>query len=607
VAKLPKKRGELGKEVGARQLFTLSFGTIIGVGWVIYLGYWLGPSGPIGAALGFLAATALIAIIGLCYAEMASMFPVSGGEIAYTYAAYGTILAFLTGWLLAIVYTAVTTWEAISIGLLAQNLVPGIQGPALYSVGGETVHLGNLLLGLVFMAFFTALNYRGVKWAATVQEYLMYTFFTVCIIFIGAGLLFGDIANLEPAFRRSAGGSIWPAVFATFATAPFFLAGFDTIPQIMEEKAPHTPVRLAALMIVFGVLAAGIFYALVIVSASMVVPWQNLLEMGDLPAASAFEEAFGSTAFSKLIILAALIGILTTWNAIFIAASRVIFALSRAWMIPPVFSSVHPKFGSPTSAILLVGAFGGLGVFLGRGGIAPITNMSATSFAIVFTLVCVGVLRLRRSRPADPRPYRVPGGITVIGVACLGALTFLFLASRSDCCSGQWAPGPERRFLNPSAEGSSSAQSRIRSYEDTHVTHNTIDTVAVVGTGVIGRSWAQLFARAQCNVRLYDRDAAQVSKALTWIEQDLENELQSGRITADELHARRGRIVQHGSLASALDGVCHRSARHNSRKQYFRIEHDEHRRGTSRSWAMHRRPPGQSTAHDPGSGDPRGQ
>ena len=431
MVRLPTKRGELGKTVGARQFFTLAFGTIIGVGWVIYLGLWLDASGPLGAIIGFAAGTLLIALIGLCYAEMAALFPVSGGEVAYTYANYGLFVSFLTGWLLALIYTSVTSWEAISLGLIAENLIPGIQGRALYQFAGETVYLGGLLLGLLVMAAFVVLNYRGVKWAAMVQEYMMYAFFVICIVFIGAAIILGDVANLQPAFRRSETGSIWPAILATFITAPYFLAGFDTIPQVMEERSPNTPVKLAALMIVISVVAAGVFYCVVILASSMIMPWEQLLEMGELPAAAAFEAALGSRFLAKLIVLAALIGILTTWNAILIAASRVIFALSRAWMIPHLFSTVHPKFGSPTSAVLLVGLVGGLGAFLGPGGIGPIVNMATMGFAFEFSLVCIGTIRLRVTRRDANRPYRVPGGMTVIGLATLGALAFLFLTIRN--------------------------------------------------------------------------------------------------------------------------------------------------------------------------------
>ncbi len=423
-------RAELAKAVDARQFFALAFGTIVGVGWVVYLGYWLELAGPLGAIVGFAAGTAIIVIIGMCYAEMAGMFPVSGGEVAYTYETYGARTAFVSGWLLALVYTAVTTWEAISISLLAENLIPGIRGPELYTVAGEPVYLGTILVGLSGMVFFTYLNYRGVKGAARVQELLTAVFLILCSVFIIAGLGWGETENLRPFFQRSATGSILPGVFAALITAPFFLAGFDTVPQVMEEKADGTALKTAVTMIVLAIGAAGIFYCLIILSSSMVVPWQDLLDVEQLPAVVAFERAFGSPILAKTIVIAAMLGLITTWNAVFIAASRVVFSLSRGHMIPPVFSSVHSGFGSPTVAVLLVGMLGSVGVFLGRGAIGPIVNMSVICFSIVYLLVCLAVILLRRRRPNHVRPYLVPGGNLTAALGVVGSLFVLVLTLR---------------------------------------------------------------------------------------------------------------------------------------------------------------------------------
>lgn len=422
-------RAVLGQSVGASQFFTIAFGTIIGVGWVIYLGLWLQPAGPLGAVIGFAAGTALVALIGLCYAEMAAMFPVSGGEVAYAYEAFGTRTSFITGWMLAFVYTAITSWEGIAIGVLAEDLFPALAGPALYRAFGEPVNAGPLLLGLAFMIFFTSLNYRGVRGATRLQDVLTYAFLAACVLFIGAGFLLGDVANLAPGFVRSESGSILPGIIAVFITAPFFLAGFDVIPQLMEEKAPGTDARSAARMIVVALLAAGVFYALVILSASMIVPWHQLLEYDQLPAAAAFGEAFDSQVFAQAILVAAFIGILTTFNAVFIGASRVIFAMGRAHLIPPVLARVHPRFGSPTASILLVGGLGAIGVVLGRGAIAPLVNVATICFGIAFGLVSMSVIRLRLTRPDAERPYRVPGGIVTACCAVLASGAFVYLAA----------------------------------------------------------------------------------------------------------------------------------------------------------------------------------
>ena len=421
-------RPTLRRSVRGFQFFTLAFGTIIGVGWVVYLGYWLEPAGPVGAAIGFGAGTLLIALIGLCYAEMASMFPVSGGELAYAYESFGTGAGFITAWTLAFIYTAVAGWEGIAIGVLAESMFPGFGGPAWYTLFEVPVRPGKLALGLGFMVFIVWMNVRGVSKAARFQDVLTYGFLAICACFVGAAFLLGDAANLQPIMVRAETGSVVPGIIAAFVTAPFFLAGFDVVPQLMEERAPGTAGRAAALMLVLAVLGAGVFYILIILSGSMIVPWQRLLDFEQLPAAAAFQEAFASPALARAVLAAAFIGILTTWNAVVIAASRVFFAMSRARMLPAFLGRVHPRHGSPSGALIFVGALGGLGVVLGEGAIAPLVTAATICFGIVFAVVSVGVIRLRLGRPDQPRPYRVPGGIVTAVASAVAAVLFIVLA-----------------------------------------------------------------------------------------------------------------------------------------------------------------------------------
>ncbi len=87
------------------------------------------------------------------------------------------------------------------------------------------------------------------------------------------------------------------------------------------------------------------------------------------------------------------------------------------------------------------------------------------------------------------------------------------------------------------------------------MTESTVHTVAVVGTGVIGRSWAQLFARKGCETRLYDRDPGQVAKAVSWIDENLERLTTLGQLSRDDVPAIRSRISLHDSLDLALQGA----------------------------------------------------
>jgi amino acid transporter len=421
------KRPGLQKELKLRQLFTLSLGTIIGVGWITVLGSWLTEAGSLGAVIAFLAGGLLMALIGLCYAEVASMYPVSGGEVAYAYEIFGIKTSFAAGWFLALSYISTVGFEAVSMGWILSAIAPQLEGPVLYRVLGDGVHLGSLLLGLGGMAIITLVNYRGAKSTATFQDVMTYGLVAISLIFITAGIFGGDRANLEPLFVERSGGWAWTGILAVLATTPFWFSGFDVIPQAMGEKAEGTALSLMGRVVVIGLLAAAGFYILVILAASMSMPRADLLAL-ELPAAGAFEAAFDSPLFGKIVLFAGLLGIITTWNATFFAGTRVVFALGQGRIIPPAYGAVHPRHQSPARAVSFVGCAGSLMAFLGRNAIIPLVNASAACLAVVFFFICVGVIRLRRTHPRVPRPYRVPGGAAIPIMAVLASLAVAFLA-----------------------------------------------------------------------------------------------------------------------------------------------------------------------------------
>jgi amino acid transporter len=180
-------------------------------------------------------------------------------------------------------------------------------------------------------------------------------------------------------------------------------------------------------MVVLSILMATAFYVLVILAASMTMPWQRLLSL-ELPAAAAFEAAFDSSFLGDVVLTAAFLGLVTTWHPVFISASRVLFSLSRSRIIHPAFGRVHHRHGSPANAVVFIAMVGVVGVFLGRSAILPIVGISAACLAFAFFLTCVGVFRLRRTRPELVRPYRVPGGVPTALLATVVALFVLVLA-----------------------------------------------------------------------------------------------------------------------------------------------------------------------------------
>jgi len=415
-------RETLRREIRLRSLFSLAFGTIIGVGWITVLGSWLSGAGSLGAIIAFAGGGVVMLIIGLCYAEMAGMYPVSGGEVAYVLEAWGTRVSFAAGWMLAFFYISLTSFEAVSVTWIASALLPSFGGPVVYRVLGSDVQLWGLLLGLAIMAAITAINYRGGGSSARFQDIMTTFLLLASAIFVTVGLAGGDFANLRPLVVGDTPRAALVGILGVMATTPFWFAGFDTIPQAMGELREGAQLRRLPAVIALAIGVALVFYVLVILTASLSMPRDRLLAF-DLPVAGALEAAFDSALLGKLVLFAGLCGLITTWNAIFFAATRLIFALGRGYMIPHAFARVHERFGSPVTAILFTGFAGAVGALFGRNALGVIVNSASATAALVFTLVVLGVARLRTTKRDHERPYRFPGGLPLIyfgGIAGFG-------------------------------------------------------------------------------------------------------------------------------------------------------------------------------------------
>jgi basic amino acid/polyamine antiporter, APA family len=411
----------LQRSIGTAQFFTLSFGCIIGVGWVVALPAWLAQAGPGGAALAFVAGGIAMMLVGVCYAELATAFPVTGGEVAYAYALYGAETSFVTGWFLALSSIATTAFEAISLGWIAGAIVPGLEGPALYTIGGEPVRAGGLAIGIAGTALLTWLNYRGAGAAARLQDILTWGLLATSAWFILAGITAGSTIHLQPLFPDSVDRPLWRGVLSVMATAPFWYAGFDVIPQMMGERAQSTSLRAAGAMILASIAMAAVFYVLVILASSMTMPWRELLTL-PMPTAEGFRRAFDSELLARVVLTAAVLGLVTTWNSVFMFASRVLFTLGRARLVSPSMGAAHPRHGSPANAVLFVGIASGAAVLLGRGALLPIVNVAGICLAGAALLICIGVIRFRRVAPDVPRPYQVPGGSVTAALAAIVCL-----------------------------------------------------------------------------------------------------------------------------------------------------------------------------------------
>lgn len=431
------ERETLKKVISFRSYIALGLGIVVGIGWVVYSGQWLADGGPLGAMIAFLVGGLLLIPVGKCYAELTSAIPVAGGEVAFSFKAFGPLVCFLTAWALAFSYVMVTPFETIAIGTLLESIMPAIATEPLYYVDGSKVSWSTIVPGVAIGVYLIWLNYKGVENSTRFQSYIISALITCTFIFTAVALVKGDVSNLTPLFAKE--GSFWavaPAsIISVLVVVPWFMSGFDAIPQASEEAGIKMDPKQLGTAIILTIIAGAIFYTLIILAVAMSMPWQISSKL-PLPTAEVFKVAFGYEWVAKLVLITALLGLVTTLNGMYIAASRLIFALGRGGLLPHWFAGVHPIHHTPRNAILFVGAVSLIGPFVGKAAMGPIVNSSSLGFTSALVITCFAAIRLRHTAPDLPRPYKVSKSYLYAGAVISSILVLLMILPQS---SGQLA------------------------------------------------------------------------------------------------------------------------------------------------------------------------
>jgi APA family basic amino acid/polyamine antiporter len=389
----------LARKLRAADYFTLGWGTMVGVGWLVVMDDWLLRGGSLGALLGFLIGGALLLPIGWVYGRLVIAMPDAAGEIAYTSAVFSRRISFATGWMMTLAYFIVCPWEAVAVGRIAAYIFPAVDSVELYRVGGRPVYLPHLIVGLGLTALLTILNYRGVRLSATFQNWTSFGTLALFLIFVALGVSHGSPANFPPLFTHTPLISI----LLVMQIVPYFMTGFESVGKAAEEASPdfraHGFFRAIWLAICIGVL----FYATIVAAVAFAAPWRYLTGEKFMTAV-AFQQAVGSRGFAareivNVILAAALLSLFKCFNGNFLAASRLFFALGRHGMIHSRVGTIHERFQTPSVAVLCVGLTTAACMLLGDAILVPITEVGSVACAIGWSAACASWLALARTRP----------------------------------------------------------------------------------------------------------------------------------------------------------------------------------------------------------------
>ena len=410
----------LARKLRSVDYFTLGWGSMVGVGWLVIMDDWLLRGGALGTALGFLVGCALLLPVGWVYGKLVVAMPDAAGEIAYTSAVFPRAVSFATGWMMTLAYFIVCPWEAVAVGRVAAYIFPSLDSMEIYRIGARPVYLPHLVVGLGLTALLTILNYRGVRLSATFQNWTSFGTLGLFVVFVVAGASRGSVSHFPPLFTHTPLVSI----LLVIQIVPYFMTGFESVGKAAEEAGAEFRARAFFRAIWMAILIGTLFYATIVAAVAFVAPWRQLTGEKFMTAV-AFERAVGSRWIVNIILAAALLSLFKCFNGNFVAASRLFFALGRRGMIATGAGTVHPRFQTPSAAVLSVGIATAGCMLLGDAILVPVTDVGSVASAIGWSAACASCLGLARCKPPVVALSAAEKAIAIFGLIVALALALM--------------------------------------------------------------------------------------------------------------------------------------------------------------------------------------
>jgi APA family basic amino acid/polyamine antiporter len=422
---------QLKRVLGPTHLTLLGIGCVIGAGIFVLTGqaaaHYAGPA----IALSFVFSGIACVFAGLCYAEFASMIPVAGSAYTYAYATLGEVFAWIIGWDLILEYlfgaSAVAVgWSAYVVSFLKDFglalPVSLASAPLAYDPSTGLHATGGILnLPAVFIvAVMIGLLVAGIRESANFNNAIVVVKVAVILLFVGCCAGFVQLANWHPFIPTNAGefGTYgWSGVLRGSAVVFFAYIGFDAVSTAAQEA--RNPQRDMPIGILTSLAICAVLYVAVALVLTGMVHYSKL-GVPD-PIAVGIDAAGPALSWLRPLVKAgAIAGLSSVIMVLLLGQTRIFYAMSKDGLLPSVFARVHPRFQTPYVTTLLTGAVAA--VIAGLFPIGFIGELVSIGALLAFTMVSIGILVLRRTRPGYPRPFRTPW-VPVVPV--LGALLSL--------------------------------------------------------------------------------------------------------------------------------------------------------------------------------------
>lgn len=444
LASLQREANESGEKtlrriLGPWSLVALGVGVIIGAGLFSITGAVAsGFTGP-AITISFAIAALGCCFAGLCYAEFASMIPVAGSAYTYSYATMGELVAWIIGWDLVLEYCVAATTVSIS---WSRYLVVFLEGFGIHLPhaltacpwDGGVVNIPAFVI-VVLMSLFLI---RGTKGSSIFNGIIVFLKVSVVLIFVALGWKYIQMENYTPYIPENTGklGEFgFSGILRGAAIVFFAFLGFDAVSTAAQEtKNPRRDMPIGILMslfictllyILFAHVMTGVVHYTAFEGHNGIAPVAIAIEhMGHMDASGTIQPDYPW--MNRAIVVAILLGYCSVIMVTLLGQSRVFLSMSRDGLLPPLFSRIHPRFRTPArSNLLFMVLVGTLAAFVPAQVAGEMCSIG-TLFA--FTLVCAGVLIVRRTMPDAPRSFKTPlvPFVPIAGIiTCLVMMAFL--------------------------------------------------------------------------------------------------------------------------------------------------------------------------------------
>jgi APA family basic amino acid/polyamine antiporter len=454
----------LKRTLGPLQLTLLGIGAIIGAGIFSTVGTAAAGGGDhLGAGPALVVSFVLTAITcgfaALCYAEFASMVPISGSAYTYAYATLGELIGWIIGWDLIIEYAVGNVAVAISWAGYFQELLRGFgvnfpdwlatdfrtalesahQVAAARAAGADPATLGDAVaqgaralaqaphlagVPLVFnlpafaiVMLVTWVLVIGIRESAWFNSSMVVLKLAIITVFVVLGGFYVKTANWHPFAPNGFAG-----ISAAAAIIFFAYIGFDAVSTAAEET--RDPKRDMPIAIISSLVVCTIIYIAVALVLTGMLPWRQLATAE--PLAFAFS-ALGMKWPALFISLGAVFATTSVLVVFQLGQPRIFFSMARDGLLPRWAARVHPRYRTPHITTLITGV--AVAVFAGLLNINEVVELTNIGTLFAFLLVCIGITVLRYKDPGRPRPFRVPLGPWLLpalgGASCIFLMVYL--------------------------------------------------------------------------------------------------------------------------------------------------------------------------------------